>query len=263
MGKLYDKIDEEEILFKDLVLPETFPAIYIDEYDEVYCYFGIIDNNRFLFESYPYWLQSKKPSEVEEHVRGYFRIKNGLILNDKNYLDEIDSFNIGRKCKKLQAFVQLPNSNNMPYGVYYKEEEEIQSELSRKVFGLSYKDLSELIYHYNKFFEIVPQNYYSRYPSITRSIKNDNYCDITNMWIPENFPYIAFQGNGYYYSHISIYGFCQQVKFMTQNYIESSISKKLIADGLNPQILEKLFNTETHSHNSVPIDRYRVIELHK
>ena len=83
------------------------------------------------------------------------------------------------------------------------------------------------------------------------------------MWIPANFPYIAFQESGYYYSNISLYGFYQHVKFMTQNYSDSSISKKLIANGLNPEILKHLSNMGTHSFNSIPIDYYRFMELNE
>lgn len=202
-------------------------------------------------------------NEAQKHLRGYFRIQNGLILKDKKSIDESHSFSGQAKCKRIPAYIQLPTTTNIPYGVHYDKNEDVQNELSRKIFGLCYRDLSELLYHYNKFFRIIPDSYYNIYPSITRSIKSDNYCDITNMWIPANFPYIAFQESGYYYSHISLYGFYQHVKFMTQNYIGSPISKELIANGLNIEILEHLFDMETHSFNSMPIDYYRFMELNE
>lgn len=261
MGKLYEKIDEEEIQCKDIILPKHFPAIYIDEYDEVYCYYGIIDQNRFLLKSYPYWLKEIKPSEAKKSIRGYFRIKNGLILEDKTYMDEKHGHNSQIKCKKIVCGLELPRSMNNPYGIYYSKDKEIERELTRKVFGIAYDELSKLLYHYNKVFEIVPESYYSRYPSITRSVKSDNYCDITNMWIPANFPYIAFHESGYMYSHISLYGFCEQVKFMTQSYIDWTNSKKLIDSGLDKEILENLFNIELYQWNDVPIDYNKKIEL--
>ena len=135
----------------------------------------------------------------------------------------------------------------------YEKSKEIEETLTQKIFGISYEDLSQLIYHFNNCFKITTQTYYNRYPSITRAIKNDNYCDITEMWIPAGFPYIAFSESGYYYSHISLYGFYQQVKFITLNYIESSVSKKLIEDGLNPKVLENLFKIEK-DYRSIPID---------
>lgn len=244
MGNIYEKVEEEEILCKKILLPEHFPAIYIDEYDNIFCYYGILDNDRFLLESYPYWLRNKKPLEAKKHIRGYFRLENGLILVDKKFIDEKVLFSEQLKCKKISAAIQLPGTNNNPYGVYYQKSKEIEEELNKKIFGISYNDLSELIYHFNNYFKMIPQTYYSRYPSITRAIQKGNYCDITETWIPAGFPYIAFSESGYYYLHISIYGFCQQVKFITLNSIESSISKKLIENGLNPQILENVFQIE-------------------
>lgn len=253
MGKLYEKIEEEEIICKDILLPEYFPAIYIDEYDNIYCYCGMLDKDRFLLYSYPYWLKEKKPIDAKKYIRGYFRLENGIILVDKEFIDEKRLFKGQVKCKKIPATLRLPTTNNNPYGVYYEKSKEIEEALTQKIFGISYEDLSQLIYHFNNCFKITTQTYYNRYPSITRAIKNDNYCDITEMWIPAGFPYIAFSESGYYYSHISLYGFYQQVKFITLNYIESSVSKKLIEDGLNPKVLENLFKIEK-DYRSIPID---------
>ena len=244
MGKLYEKIEEEEIICKDILLPKHFPAIYVDEYDNIYCYYGILDKNRFVLESYPYYLKEQKPMDAKEHIRGYFRLENGMISVDKKFIDEKGGFREKVKCKKIPAALQLPSAYNNPYGIYYEKSKEIEEELTKKIFGISYNDLSQLIYHFNNCFKMITQTYYNRYPSITRAIKKDNYCDITEIWIPVGFPYIAFSESGYYYSHISLYGFCQQVKFMTLNYIESSVSKKLIEDGLDSKVLENLFEIE-------------------
>lgn len=253
MGNIYERIEEEEIICKDILLPERFPAIYIDEYDNIYCYYGILDKNRFLLESYPYWLKKQSPAEAKKYIRGYFRLENGLILVDKEFIDKKGLFKEQAKCKKISAAIQLPGTNNNPYGIYYEKSKEIEEELTKKIFGISYDDLSQLIYHFNNCFEMITQTYYSKYPSITRAIKNDNYCDITEMWIPAGFPYIAFCESGYYYSHISFYGFYQQVKFITLNNIKSSVSKKLIENGLNPKVLENVFKIEKDSI-SRPID---------
>ena len=262
MGNIYERIEEEEIICKNILLPESFPAIYIDEYDNIYCYYGIIDKDRFLLKSYPYWLKNQKPAKVKNQIRGYFRLENGLILVDKEFVDGKRSFREQVKCKKIPATIKLPSTNNNPYGIYYEKSKEIEEELTKKIFGISYDDLSQLIYHFNNCFEMITQTYYSRYPSITRAIQNDNYCDITEMWIPSGFPYIAFSESGYYYSHISLYGFYQQVKFITLNDIESSVSKKLIQNGLNPKILENLFKIE--KDNIIrPIDYNLLMELEK
>lgn len=211
-------------------------------------------------KSYPYWLKQQNPAEVKNDIRGYFRLENGLILVDKQFINEKGLFKKQAKCKKISAVVQLPGTNNNPYGIYYEKSKEIEEELTKKIFGMTYNDLSQLIYHFNNCFEMIPQTYYSRYPSITRAIKNDNYCDITEMWIPAGFPYITFYESGYYYSHISFYGFYQQVKFITLNNIESSVSEKLIQNGLNPKVLENVFKIEKNNINR-PIDYNLQMEL--
>lgn len=241
MESIYQRIEEEEIMCKDVLLPECFPAIYIDEYDKIYCYYGILDKNRFLLESYPYWLKKQSPVEAKKHIRGYFRVENGLILIDEKFIDEKSLFKKEVKCKKITAKIQLSGPNNMSYGICYEKSKEIEEELTKKIFGISYDDLSQLMYHFNDCFKMIKQSCYSRFPSITRSIHSDNYCDITEIWIPAGFPYIAFSKSGEYYSHISLYGFYQQVKFITLNDLSSSISKKLIENGLNPEILKNVF----------------------
>lgn len=55
---------------------------------------------------------------------------------------------------------------------------------------------------------------YSQYPHITRSMKKDNFCDITGLWISAGFPYIAFNDNGYTFAHISLFGFYRHVGAM-------------------------------------------------
>ena len=47
--------------------------------------------------------------------------------------------------------------------------------------------------------------------TITRSMKNDKFCDITGIWIPPKFPYIAFNDSGYDFSHVSLFGFYRHI----------------------------------------------------
>ena len=124
-----------------------------------------------------------------------------------NYIIEKLGLDKGEKGPfNIELFGGSPDDNNAALGLMatfallsvFKVED-----LTKKIFGISYDDLSQLIYHFNNCFEMITQTYYSRYPSITRAIQNDNYCDITEMWIPSGFPYIAFSESGYYYSHIS------------------------------------------------------------
>lgn len=261
MKKIYEQINEKEILCKDITLPENFPAIYIDEYDNIYCYNGVVDKNRFLFNSSPYYLKNQKPNDIKDSIRGYFRIENGTILYDKEFINEKNSFNKQLKCKIIPAHPRFPAPNDMSFGIFSQKYNHLEEEISRHIFGLSYNELKELLYHYNEVFQIAPISIYSRYPSITRSIKNNNYCDINDLWIPAGFPYIAFCESDYYYSHVSFSGFYQNVQFITSNDINSQLSKLLISNGLNPEILKKLFKIDNMSYSSIPINSYLYREL--
>lgn len=240
MGKIYEQIQEKEILCQEIVIPDSFPAIYIDERDEVYCYHGVIDQDRFLFSSSPYYLKGKSPRQIKDTIRGYFRIKNGQILQEKEYIDEYNSFNNNMKCKEIPAFLHFPSPQDMTYCVYYDQQKNLEDILTEKIFGLSYRDLAELLQQFNDIFRIAQKDYFSRYPKITRSIKKDNECELSNLWIPSEFPYIAFGESSYLYSHVSLYGFYNHIKFITGGNRESPIAKKLIENGLNPEILKKV-----------------------
>lgn len=247
MDKIYDKIDEPEIIMKDVLFPERFSAIYIDESDNIYCYHSIIDNNRFIFGSQPYWLKGQKPSEIKNQIRGYFVIERGSIFKCERFIDEENYHNETRKCKLLSANIFLPQPNDTSFGVSCNYEyKDIEDILTRRIFGLTYQELKELLESYNLTFKCTPNSIYNRFPSITRSIKNDNFCDISGTWIPAKYPYIAFQGSEYYYSHISISAFYEHIKFLTMCNINSYISKVLIQNGLKKEILENLFEINNY-----------------
>lgn len=262
MSILYKEILEEEINCGNIIMPEHMPVIYIDEQDNVYCYNGTVDKDRFLFESYPYYLAGQKPEEIKKYIKGYFRIYEGSILYDKIFINERTGFNNSLKCKIVPAYVHFPEPNDMSFGVYSKKYEKLEDDLTRKVFGLTYLELKGLIECYNKVFKAYPISTYSRYPSITRSIKNDNFCDINNYWIPERFPYIAFEESNYYLSHVSLGGFYQIIQFITLCNINSHTSKLLIENGLNPGILTNIFNIDNNVYDSIPLNRSICIELY-
>ena len=254
--KLYEKINEEEILCKNLKLPKCFPEIYIDEYDNVFCYIGVVDKDRISLNSSPYYLQEKKSSEAKKYIRGYFKIQNGEIVIDNKFIDEKNSFNDDAKCKIISANVHFPTPNDMSFAIYCNKYPELDDEITRKVFGLTYKETKELLIHFNDIFQISKTNsFYNKYPSITRSISSDNFCDISDLWIPKGYPYISFNESDYIYSHVSLYSFYNTIKFITNYSLESPISKKLLELGLNKNILENLFKFDNDIFSNIKITK--------
>ncbi|NJJ40245.1 hypothetical protein [Paenibacillus apii] len=124
-----------------------------------------------------------------------------------------------KRFKRLNNYiVSLPVANSCDFGIvrrihsehssYFEENES----MSRACFGLTYDELEQVVGIYAQRLGIF--NDYIQYPRVTRSMKNDNFCDITGLWIPPKFPYITFNGGGYTYSHVSLYGFYRHVDIM-------------------------------------------------
>ncbi len=264
MDKIYNKIEEPEILMKEVIIPENFPAIYIDENDNLYCYHSVIDKDRFVFGSQPYWLKGKRPSEIKDKIKGYFVIQNGAIFMSNRFIDEEDPFNSNRKCKLIEAYISFPDASDMSFHVCCASKyADIEAELTCKIFGLDYNELNELLEIYNKTFKCVPNTIFNRYPSITRSTTADNFCEISETWIPAKFPYIAFAESNYYFSHISIYGFYEYIKFITMGNINSYVSQTLVKNGLKKEILEKVLDSKNYNHLNKRITRDLYFDLNE
>ncbi len=84
--------------------------------------------------------------------------------------------------------------------------------MSRARFGLTYNELEYFIKIYAE--RLGMDNGYTQFPKITRSMNKDNFCDITGIWIPPKFPYIAFNNSGYVFSHVSLYRFYRHIGVM-------------------------------------------------
>ncbi|GIO86149.1 hypothetical protein J25TS5_30810 [Paenibacillus faecis] len=217
--ELYQTIDSPEEIGKDILLPDyTSKPMYLSQGGEFFCYSGIYlrDNEKISFHSWPYYLGGTHSTNQEKLIKGLFRIKNGCILLT-GFVDH--EFYNNSTYKQLKDYViSLPTVNTSYFGIekrietehaWYFEE---NIELSRACFGLAYSELEYLVEVYAK--RLGTYNSYFQYPRITRSLKNDNFCDITGLWIPAGFPYIAFNESGYDFGHISLFGFYRHVNAM-------------------------------------------------
>ena len=142
-------------------------------------------------------------------IQGFFRIKSGCVLLTE-FLDH-DNYNESYYKQLKNYIVRLPVPSSCYFGIEKRVESatagffEENENLTRACFGLTYAELEYIVKVYAERLGI--SNAYGQYPRITRSIKRDNYCEITGLWIPAGFPYIAFNGNSSDYAHVSLYGF--------------------------------------------------------
>ncbi|GIP34242.1 hypothetical protein [Paenibacillus sp. J2TS4] len=247
LSGLYETIDSPEEQGENIVLPNSSSeAIYLSHGGELFCYSGIYcrDKNQVSFQSWPYYLRGRHTANCRKQMKGLFRVKNGCILLT-GFVDH--EYYSNSKYKQLKNYImRLPGVNNSYFGIekrietgssWYFEE---NKELSRASFGLSYSELECLVELYAKRLGI--NNSYFQYPRITRSLNNENFCDITGLWIPAGFPYIAFYESGYDFSHVSLFGFYRHIGAML------SMGKSTVAS--------QIFKYETISNDMIQLIKH-------
>ncbi len=216
---LYKKLKTPEHKGKDIVLPEySTRALYLSERGEFFAFVGIYckDAKQILLESWPYYLAGKHTKNLGKYIKGLFRIKFGCILISA-FLDHEIYYDKNFKQLPDDYFIKMTVVNDCYFGVVVREENESieNEELTRQCFGLTYSQLSYFLEKYAE--KLGVKNQYLQYPRITRSINRDNFCDITGLWIPPSFPYIAFN-DGYDFSHVSLFGFYRFIGALLSTY---------------------------------------------
>lgn len=244
MGKLFDRFDAEAIKGRDITMEKYSPGIFVSSHDEVFCYTGVrlVDDDTkesqcFYFPNYMRGKQSTDPS-ISDEITGFYRVMDGCIVID-NFVNK----GIYERClfKKTEGIVRYPSSNRY-YSVIVNGEED--DSLTRAVFGFTYDELTSLLEAYAKV--MGTHHEWFSYPRITKSGKYEHYCDLSNMWIPESFPHIAFNEGGYYFSHVSLWGFYCHLQILTDFRENSVFSRALLKYGLEPEILNRLFELGKH-----------------
>lgn len=239
MGELFNYFDVEPVCGKDITIGDNFPELYISDLDEVFCYAGIclndIDDRRKASFMHPYYMVGRHSTDknIAKKIKRFYRIAEGCIVLD-NYLD--NHFRNERIYKKVDVGIRFPMPDTY-YGVLTNYQED--KALTRAVFGLTCKELTDLLEVYGKVMGTYSE--YISYPKLTRSIRSVNYCAMTDIWIPEKFPYIAFSESGYRFSHVSLWGFYQHVQLLTGCRMSSVISQCLLKAGVDEETLKRLF----------------------
>lgn len=237
LAEFYKTIDASEELGENISIPEYGPALYLSDRGVMFCYMGIVSREKSgaHLNGWPYYLHGKSAKKSKQLIKGFYRLQAGRILLT-NFLDH--ELYGEAKFKRLENYiVSLPIANSCEFGIVnrinsehlsYFEENKL---MSRACFGLTYDELKQVVEIYAQRLGIF--NDYGQYPRITRSMKKDNFCDITGLWIPPKFLYITFNGNGYTYSHVSLHGFYHHVNVllsMGNNTLASKIFTHEIPD---------------------------------
>ena len=251
MGKLFDQNDTPIFLKQDVTIAEHFPVIYVSDRDEVFCYTGILfksEQRNPSINNSSWKLRGKHSTDkrISVNIKGFYRIINGCIVID-NYIDNQWT---DAKFKLVDRLIRLPVGAQTYYGVVeystFKEDEE----LTRSVFGLTFPEIQEILTGYAKIFGIY--NDYVQYPRLTRSVRSDNYCDLTDLWIPKQFPYIAFEGSSYLYSHVSLWGFYNHLNLLMIQGKKSAVYQAFLKAGVTESTMDALLQINKRSFHGCP-----------
>lgn len=248
---LYESIDAPALKASEIALPKNMDGVfYVSESGELYCYAGAYTPGKgnVCFQCSPYYAVGKKPKQVEKQIKGFFRLENGCILLDK-FVDQ--HYESDELIKEVSDYIlRLPTLNNCYFAVekrietggsWYFEE---KPEVTRHIFGLTFEELEYFMGIYAETFGL--KNDYSQYPRLTRSLKRDNFCDLTKLWIPAGFPYITFAESGFDYSHISLFGFYRYVGMSVATGINSGAYRLLTHQSLAKSIINRILQIDDY-----------------
>lgn len=247
MSSLFDQYDVPQLLGNEIVINDPFPAIYVSENDEVNCFTGVFLNNEERYQvslhTHPYYMHGKHSTDKKfaASIKGFFRIANGCIFLD-NYVD--NQYDKNRAYKLTNRFIRYPAAASTYYGVMEYTTIAEDAELTRKIFGLTCYELESVLEGYAK--TLGRYNMYTQYPRLTRSVRSSNYCDLTDLWIPEKFPYITFQESGYDFSHVSLWGFYRHIQLLIENTVSSRLGQALLAAGVDEVTLQALLKIDDY-----------------
>ena len=232
----------------NITISKFMPEIFISEKEQVYCYTGVCIKHNPSLEScfvHPYYTVGKHSTdeEITNKTRGFYRLTNGQFIID-DYVDKAISSKLAYK--RIPASIRFPGSSCC-YGVFINETED--RDLTRAVFGLCYDELMSLTEYYAK--ALGSYTEFETIPELTRSLKNFRFCELTGVWIPTEFPYIAFDG-----IPVSLYGFYQHLKLLTNCRITSKVARMLIEEGLDEEILEHIFDIDQYTGHHILLTRY-------
>ena len=242
MGELFDRFDVEPIKGRDITIGEHFPEVFISESDEIFCYPGVClrDNKHYHRELFmhPYYMMGKHSTdkEVAKEILGFYRITNGCMILD-DYID--DGVRNNRLYKKIKCGIRFPCPDNY-YAVFVDRIED--ENLTRAIFGLTHEEITSLLDAYA--ITMGTHSDYGVYPRLTKSPRNTNFCDTTDIWIPKGFPYIAFNDSNYDFSHVSLWGFYRHIQLLTGYNINSLMSRYLLKAGANETTLQRIFGID-------------------
>jgi hypothetical protein len=206
--------------------------IAISEHGHAAVYLGYLREDRQLFA-----VSAAARSGIPRHQAQFVAVNRGCI--------DVSYFYTGRTRYKVlkDCLVRWPSGADAYFGVLKPDSNEEDTALTRQVFGATCSELNQFL----GIFATVVDGYSSpsdRDPCTTFSKTRDNDCDLTGVWIPCKFPYIAFGPSEYFKGHVSLSGFYCLLAFLCDQHVQLNVTpgnrlyQELIAAGAEQELLD-------------------------
>ncbi len=223
----------------ETVIPRHFPKVYERKSGDIIIYLGAIskESREMFIGGCPFWLEGKHSTDeaVNKAIRGFYRLENGVIFQD-SFLDNDTLFPF--EVIESNEYVDLPVAASSYFGICAFETHKENSIATRQAFGLTYEELDSVLGAYGEFFKL--GNCYQRFPRITRATQRDNCCDLSNAWIPRNFPYITFDESDCLFSHVSLGAFYEHLRLLLLHGSRSAVWRAMVRLGAEEELLERI-----------------------
>ena len=239
----------------EVTIPVHFPKVYKTREGRTIVYLGAIleERENMTIRCSPFWAEGRHSvdEDISKTIKGFYRLKNGIVFRD-SFIDSrtFSSFDVA----EADEYVDLPNSASTYYGIRTHVSQKEDKEATREAFGLTYDELSEILDSYGRIYGL--GNIYFPYPKVTRSTQRDNVCDLSHAWIPEKFPYVAFDNSGYLFSHVSLGAFYEHLRLLLLHRKRSRVWKSMIENGVSEELLERVMDMQNYDITPVRYAEY-------
>lgn len=177
-----------------------------------------------------------------ELQRGMLR-RTGFLRDDGHYrvLDD--------------RWLILPRGAESYFGVIERDSRGEDVELTRQIFGGTRADIESAARALSK---VVGRGYHEmvQLPRVTFSRTRNNSCDISRCLIPKDFPYLAFEGSQYNWSHVSLHAFYRLLSFLCPSG-GSPVQRALLEAGVSSEVLSILLEAAAQYGDPLPYPEYR------
>jgi hypothetical protein len=232
----FEEVDSKVFSGKEFDYKGSDYSIYINKHNQIRHYYGL-DN---LKDEHRERLSAAAVPRVNLKKGDWrlIRLSHGALIHTFGPLDSK-----GDDLYKIipDHVVRYPSGLNNNYGVFNRKDSSENEFLTRELFCITQAELEAFLKTFAKLFQAFDERI--RYPRTTHSNRNSNTCDISQLWIPVNFPYVAAAESQYFWGHISLFGFFRFISWLCFRREQNRSYSHLISNGVPNELLDRIIQT--------------------